>query len=208
MIEGWNVNIDRRLLDKDSELTEKALKMLEEQLREIVRVVPSQAVERLKRVPLWFSPEYPGFGPRAEYHPGAGWLKDNGRDPIMVRGIEFTNIRIFAQECRRMPNFALHELAHSYHHQVLENGFENAQVKEAFDRAKAAGIYESVEQRFGDGRSRKTKAYAMSTPQEYFAESTEAFFSRNDFFPFERAEIEAHDPAMFKLLKQLWGTGE
>ncbi|MFM7555866.1 MAG: hypothetical protein ACKPAH_11315 [Verrucomicrobiota bacterium] len=40
---------------------------------------------------------------------------------------------------------------------------------------------------------------------EYFAESTEAFFSRNDFFPFNRSELQQHDPAMDALLVRLWG---
>ena len=35
-------------------------------------------------------------------------------------------------------------------------------------------------------------AYAISSPMEYFAESTEAFFSRNDFFPFTRDELKRH----------------
>ncbi len=41
---------------------------------------------------------------------------------------------------------------------------------------------------------------------EYFSETTEAFFSRNDFFPFTNAELKKHDPAMFELLGKLWGA--
>jgi Mlc titration factor MtfA (ptsG expression regulator) len=48
------------------------------------------------------------------------------------------------------------------------------------------------------------RAYAMTNPQEYFAESTEAYFSRNDFFPFTRDELKQQDPEMFKLLEKLW----
>lgn len=46
----------------------------------------------------------------------------------------------------------------------------------------------------------------MTDPMEYFAETTEAFFSRNDFFPFTREELQSHDPAMFALLSKLWGV--
>jgi dipeptidyl-peptidase-4 len=49
------------------------------------------------------------------------------------------------------------------------------------------------------------RAYAMTTPQEYFAETTEAYFSRNDFFPFTREELKLHDPEMLALLEKLWG---
>ena len=44
----------------------------------------------------------------------------------------------------------------------------------------------------------------MTNPQEYFAETTEAFFSRNDFFPFTREELRRHDPEMAKLLERVW----
>jgi len=57
----------------------------------------------------------------------------------MTRGIEFTNVRTFEAELRRMPNFALHELAHAYHHRVLVGGFENAEIKAAYEPAKASG---------------------------------------------------------------------
>ena len=45
----------------------------------------------------------------------------------------------------------------------------------------------------------------MTNPMEYFAESTEAFFARNDFFPFDHAELKRHDPGMEQLLAKLWG---
>ncbi len=205
LIEGWTVLVHERLLAEDQAATTKALQLLRVQLQEIVRVVPAPAVAKLRAVKLWFSPEYPGVKPRAEYHPGAGWLRDNARDPMMAKSVEFTDVRNFEAETRRMPNFTLHELAHAYHDRVLARGFDNAQIKAAYERAKAGRSYDKVERWFGNGRSNTfERAYAMTSAQEYFAESTEAFFSRNDFFPFNRAELEKYDPEMFKLLERLW----
>jgi len=204
-IEGWTVFVSDELLQKDKESTERALELLAVQLKEIERGVPETGVVELRKVPLWFSPEYPNVKPRAEYHPGAGWLRDNKRDPAMEKAVEFTNVGIFERETKRMPNFTLHELAHAYHDRVLPNGFGNAELKAAFEKARANSLYERVEQRFGDGRSAHVRAYAMTNPQEYFAECTEAFFSTNDFFPFNREQLAKHDPEMFELLKKLWG---
>ena len=149
-------------------------------------------------MPLWVSPEYPGVKPRAEFHPDAGWLRDHGRDPAMAKSVEFTNVRIFEAETRRMPNFALHELAHAYHDRVLAKGFANPEVKAAYERAKASGKYDRVERRHGNGQPNTfERAYAMTNPMEFFAEASEAFFSRNDFFPFMRDELKQHDPEMF-----------
>ena len=180
--------------------------MLRTQLDEIVRVVPCAAVAKLQQVSLWFSPQYPETRPKAEYHPDAGWLREHGRDPAMAQGVEFTNVRIFEAETRRMPNFTLHELAHAYHQRVLEGGFDNIPVKEAFERAKTGGKYDRVERQDSEGRKSLDRAYAMTNPQEYFAETTEAFFARNDFYPYNRADLRQVDPEMCKLLARLWGV--
>lgn len=68
-IEGWTVHVRDTLLTEQPEATEKALTLFTTQLQEIIRVVPPRAVEELRKVPIWFSPEYKGEQPRAEYHP-------------------------------------------------------------------------------------------------------------------------------------------
>ena len=203
---GWTLRVHPELLTKQSEATTKALELLQAQLEEIVRVVPEEAVAELKKVPLWLSPEYPSTPPRAEYHPNKGWLKRNGRDEQMAKGVEFTNVRIFEAETRRMPNFALHELAHAYHDRVLENGFRNEEIQLAFDRAKASGIFDHVERQDSEGRKTVDRSYALTSPQELFAESTEAFFSKNDFFPYDNAELKKHDPQTYWMIMELWGV--
>jgi len=206
LVEGWTVLINERLLKEEKDATAKAVELLRIQLQEIVRVVPAPAVAKLREVTLWFSPEYPGIQPRAEYHPGAGWLKTNGRDPVMVKGVEFTDIRNFESESRRMPNFTLHELAHAFHDRVLPKGFDNPDIKAAYEKAKSGGKYDKVQRRDAKGNVRLDRAYALTNPMEYFAETTEAFFSRNDFFPFTRDELKQHDPEMDGLLERLWAS--
>lgn len=202
---GWTLHVNRELLAYGVRQTEKALELLERQLEEITKVVPKAAVTRLQRVPLYFNPEYPGVRPTAEYHPGAGWLRNQGRDPAMAKAVEFTNVRIFEFEVNRMPWFVLHELAHAYHDRELPKGFGNPEIAAAYARAKESGKYEKVERHFGNGRpNTREKAYALTNPMEYFAEMTEAYFGRNDFFPFTRDELKTHDPAMFELLGKLW----
>jgi Anthrax toxin lethal factor, N- and C-terminal domain len=119
----------------------------------------------------------------------------------MARAVEFTNIRLFEKETRRMPFFAFHELAHAYHDQVL--GFDHAQVRAAYEAAKKSGRYDKVKRWTGE-KITEERAYAMSNAKEYFAESSEAYFGRNDFYPFTRAELKEHDPQMYDLLGRLW----
>ena len=205
-VSGWKVHINKVLLDTQREETEHALVLLKKMLDEIIRVVPAKAVAELQKVPLYFSPSYKGKHGGAEFHPDGGWLKDNGRDPIMTKGVEFSGIADFEAEMNRMPNFALHELAHAYHNRVIVGSFDNAEIKAAYDHAKASGKYDKIERWHGNGKPNTfERAYAMTNPMEYFAENTEAYFSRNDFFPFTREELKRHDPEMFAVLEKLWG---
>lgn len=202
---GWEVLVNRALVERQAEATARAIQLLDEQLAEIEKVVPAAALEELRKVPLYLNPQYPGEPPGAEYHPDAAWLREHGRDPVMARGVEFTNIDVFEADRERMPNFVLHELAHGYHHRSLPDGFGNAEILAAYARAKESGMYDKVERWFGGGRPNSFEsAYALTTPPEYFAETSEAFFSRNDFYPFTNAELRRHDPAMFALLTRLW----
>lgn len=205
IVRGWTLHINRELLAADAQQTAKVLETLNRQLAEITKVVPKAAVARLQQVPLYFNPEYPGVRPVAEYHPGAGWLRAHGRDPAMARSVEFTNLRIYQAEVNRMPAFVLHELAHAYHDRELPKGFSNNEIAAAFARAKESGKYDKVERHFGNGRPNTfEKAYGMTNPMEYFAETTEAYFSRNDFYPFTRDELKKHDPQMYELLGKIW----
>ncbi|MCA9060898.1 MAG: hypothetical protein KDA85_20440, partial [Planctomycetaceae bacterium] len=91
-------------------------------------------------------------------------------------------------------------LAHAYHDQKL--GFDHPAIKTTYDQAAAAPIYAAVQRNNG----RTEAAYAISNPREYFAESSEAFFGINDFYPSNRRELADHDPRMHDLLIKLWGV--
>jgi hypothetical protein len=93
----------------------------------------------------------------------------------------------------------LHEFAHAYHHRVL--GYDNEDIKKAYEHAVGSGLYESVLRYDGE----TARAYALNSDQEYFAELTEAYFGTNDFYPFVRAEVQQYDPVMYETLKKVWG---
>ena len=203
MLLGWTVKINRQLQEKDAPALEWALVLLHSQLKTICRLVPPKQLAELKKVTLWLSPEYPHTPPTAEYHPGADWLRENGRNPEMAKGVEFTDTPAFDAEMRRMPLFVLHELAHAYHDRVL--GGDEPRILAAYQHAKASGKYDKVERQDSEGRKRLDRAYALTNAQEYFAEGTEAFFGANDFFPFNKAQLKVHDPELYALLEKLWG---
>lgn len=201
-IEGWPILVNERLLASRPELAEKTLKLLGFQLYQTARRLPPEAVAKLRAVRVWVEENEPHH-PCMAYHPDAGWLRDHGMNPDKARCVEIANAENFLKWTFDQPWMVLHELAHAYHHQALAGGFGNPAVKAAFERARSSGRYDAV-LRIGGARE---KAYALENPREFFAESTEAFFGTNDFYPFVRAELRAHDPATFESLGKLWGSG-
>jgi len=201
-LRGWTLRIHEDLLATERQtLLDEVLAELDNHLYRIERVVPPKALAELKKVTLWLEYDNPK-GRHAHYHPSAGWLKANRYNTDKAKGVEFGSARTFLSASRHQPWMVLHELAHAYHDRVL--GFDNPRIIEAYEAAKKSGTYEKV--LIWNGRV--GRHYAMTNHKEYFAESTEAFFGTNDIYPFVNAELRKHDPRMFALLAELWGTSE
>jgi hypothetical protein len=163
-------------------------------------VLPAEAREALQKVPVWIETDDPhGRHPCMCYHPSREWLTENGYNPEKAGSVEIANAATFLKWIKDQPFMVLHEFAHAYHHQVL--GYDNPEVRQAYQQARAGGQYGSV-LRFSGQMER---AYALNNDQEYFAELTECYFGTNDFYPFVRAELQQHDPEGLAMVRKLWG---
>jgi len=197
-MEGFEVCVNNRLLHEKKPLGKQALDLLRVKLYDINRVVPKGALAQLRKIPIWVEVEDPQY-PGACYHPSKEWLTEHGFNPDKAGSVEIGNAANFLTWTRDQPFMVLHEFAHAYHHRVL--GYDNPDIKEAYQRAVASGAYQSVLRCNG----KLDRAYALNNDQEYFAELTESFFGTNDFYPFVRAEVMQYDPFMYETLKKLWG---
>ena len=196
-IQGWNILVNNELLTKDADLPQKVLKQLDHQLYQVTRVLPPEPLKQLRKVTIWVEYDAPKHD-CACYHPNRQWLIENDFNPEKTGSIEIADAKNFLSWTIPQPWMVLHELAHAYHHQVL--GYDNAEIKEAYQKAVESKKYESVLHING----RSERAYALNNDQEYFAECSEAFLGTNDFFPFVRSELQHHDKKMYELLKKLW----
>lgn len=199
-IEGWKVHVDPALLDGEHrEEGAKALAMLANHLQRIKIVVPAGPLAKLQQMEIWIEHSHPTLKSK-QYHPNRQWLVANGHDPRLTKKVHIPQARdlLSREQMLKHPAVILHELAHAYHDQVL--GFDDSKIKAAYEKAKASGTYDSVLAHTG----KKVKHYGLTTPQEYFAEGTEAYFYRNDFYPFVRAELKEHDPELNALLERVW----
>jgi hypothetical protein len=201
VIEGWTVHVDDRLLKGlDAELGDRAMALLGTHLKKISVTVPKEKVERLREVHIWLDRTHGGLR-SAQYHPSKGWLRGNGYDMALARCVHIPDAVDFASPRlqRDQPWLVLHELAHAYHDQVL--GFEEPRIKAAWKTFCDSGKYQSV--RHVNGRM--VRHYALTDQKEFFAEMSEAYFGKNDFFPFDAGELERAEPENYRLLEEIWG---
>ena len=196
-IKGWAISVEPAAFT-DSKW-EAAKIELTKQLGNISKVVPPSRVTQLKKIHVWVHLKSKKTLCMA-YHPGRQWLVDNDQDPDMEKGIELANLESFISWTKQQPWMVLHELAHGYHDQFLAKGFQNREVSTAFRVSMDSKIYESV--RHVNGRMEKH--YATTNPMEYFAESTEAYFGINDFYPFNRDDLKKFDPKTLSLMQSIW----
>lgn len=200
-IEGWNVRVDDRLLKGESAaLGERALKLLNARLVAITIVVPEPALAKLRAVTIEMDLDYGPLG-AMQYHPGAGWLKDNGYSADLVKCVHIPKVESFLSpfENHRMPWVVLHELAHAYHDQVL--GFDEPRVTAAWNKFCDSGKYKSVLTSPGHMREH----YGLTNQKEFFAEMTESYFGSNDFYPFVAGDLKQAEPQIFDLMAEIWG---
>jgi hypothetical protein len=198
-IEGWTVHIDDRLLNEGKALGERATRILANRLFAMKLVVPAEKVRRLQQVPIWLDQTH-GALKSMQYHPSAQWLKENGYDIALAKCVHIPDAAYFSStEIQfQQPWAVLHELAHAYHDRVL--GFESAEIKTAWEKFRDGGKYASVPHMNG----RMRPHYGLTNQMEFFAEMTEAYFGMNDFFPFNRAELQHAEPDLAALLARIW----
>ncbi|MHC4119332.1 MAG: M90 metallopeptidase family protein [Planctomycetota bacterium] len=200
-IEGWTVHVEPKLLEGDhGDVGTRALEMLTNHLQRIAILVPAEQLVKLRTIELWIEHAHPQLG-GMHYHPNPKWLTDRGHDRRLAKKVHITHAEqlLSRQQMLKHPAVILHELAHAYHDQFLS--FDNRRIIDAYDKAMAAGLYEKVLLYTG----RQVRHYGASNHKEYFAEGTESFFYRNDFYPFVAAELKEYDPTLHDLLTEIWG---
>lgn len=199
-IEGWTVFVEPKLLEGEhAEMGAKALSMLGNHLERIAILLPEKQLKTMRTLEIWIEHHHE-LG-SMQYHPGADWLVERGYDKRLVKKVHIPRAEnlLSRQQMLKHPAVILHELAHSYHDQIL--GFDDKDVLEAYNRAMKEKLYDEALLFTGE----KVRHYGATDHKEYFSEATEAYFYHNDFYPFVRAELKLHDPRAYALMEKVWG---
>ncbi len=204
-IEGWTIRVDDRLLGEspDAPLGARALRFLEAKLVEIKAVVPAERLKDLQEFTIVLDLNCGNLG-AMQYHPDAGWLKAHGFPVELAKCVHLPRAADVAtrRNINEQPWVILHELAHAFHDQKLD--FDEPRIMAAYQKFKQSGHGEAALLYNG----KRVKHYGLTDQKEFFAEMTESYFGFNDFFPFNRAELQEAEPELFELLKDIWSSGK
>jgi len=196
---GWCVMSEKGLYEKMPGLKHA----LFQDLVAISKKVPEDALSQIRCTKIYVNERYIYKDPKCQervgmcFHPSAEWLKRNSNLPEKAECVEIYKAKEYLQRRGYMPWVILHELSHSLHWHI---SYEHEGIKRWYKRAMDSGLYGEVPFILGGTRP----AYAATNQMEYFAESSEAYWGLNDFFPFSREELKEFDPAGFEMCETIW----
>ena len=196
-IEGFKVYTNPKYAEEKA--TWQAIYLIEKQLKELPNFLREEHLNKLRNIPIWIE-----FLRREEgmmwYHVSADWLTKNGYIAEMEKSVEVSNVHNLLAWQHFHPYIVLHELAHGYHDLYMSQAHKK-RVIQAYEQAKAGGKYEKVAHISGTLNHRH---YALTNEKEYFSELTEAYFGKNNYFPFTRKDLEKFDPLGYALVAEIW----
>ncbi|MGV8878644.1 MAG: hypothetical protein ACOH2A_06395 [Sphingobacteriaceae bacterium] len=176
----------------------QAIISLHEKLAEISKIIKPKQLTLLKQVPICIEYKLNADG-AMWYHKSKEWVVANGYPAEMAKCVEICNVKNFLSwQKLNQPYMVLHELAHAYHDRIL--GSSNPAVLAAYENALKSKKYESVSYGLGGNK----RAYALNNADEYFAELTEAYLGKNDYYPFNRSQLKDFDPIGYELMQKTW----
>jgi PKD repeat protein len=195
------INVKARNKNIDIASNQKAFLFLYQKTIRLQSQVPTWFYEFCKTVPIWID-DINKFNGAAQYNSDCYWLNKNNDVLAKENCVEITNLTNYLDwNIRAQPEMLLHEYAHAYHDQILQNGFDNAIVLEAYKKAIASTKYNMVKYILGG----EQKHYANNNQMEYFAEMTESYFGKNDFQPYTKTELKTFDPNSYQLMESIYG---
>lgn len=216
-IRGWTVYMNKGI---PYEKRKEIYTAISQDLRGVKSKLPEDVIDKLKKVNIWaendLKSRYPNGTlrfPTLIYHPERSWLVENDLPVLWKKSVVIDNyvhyLRVRSSNgttTAPQPAVLFHELSHAWHHQFIDNGWQNSDILNAYKNAKRnIPVYQQALLRNGTGIADNTEvAYAMENSIEYFAELSEAYFWQNDYQPFNKDELKTFDYQGYQMIEKLW----
>jgi hypothetical protein len=166
---GWPVRLEPNWHGGDKNLQER----LEKDLRYVTEHLPERAREVLKKnTPIYInrSQEY---GPKACpvkgrgmcFHPAADWLEEMGMSTEKTECVEVYEVAEYLEDCKNKlwgpGGVFLHELSHAYHWKMMRDRYDNKEIKECWEKAMKAKLYDCVRVHGSQGPTAKACTFSF-----------------------------------------------
>ena len=193
LLAGWNVFVEKQLIDEDPATAQQAIAKLEATLREV-------------RIFLLYGPKATGGGRSSSFQyfrPGAPkyspYLDERMSNSVLIFSAYNYNYLDPLWSIKGL----VHELAHAWH--FLHWKEKEPGIYDAWAAAMKAGLYKSDVA--ADAKNIKTLRYAAQNQLEYFAELSAMYFVGCNYPPANRSELKAYDPVGYDMIERYWGMG-
>ncbi len=193
------INVSREICE-DKLLFDRIWELVRRDIQLIEYMLPVHFIDALENTAIYFNKEFyilEEEGRGLCFHPSAQWLIEHGNIAEKEQQIECYKASDYCEWHNDQPMMILHEYAHAIHYKI---GWERQDVVEAFGKALESKMYERVK----DIRGGETRHYCLTNHLEYFAECSEAYWGKNDYFPFNRDELKQFDKEGYKLMVKIW----
>lgn len=208
--EGFTFKI--RTKEVSTAAAQNAVAQMKLNLSEINKIIPEKALKVMKAHPIWMEKDLTDGA--AWYHVSKEYLASQGYMTEKWQCVEICNyVNYYNWTRQNQPYMVLHELCHLYYNLGIENGYQNADIYNAWKHAKESGMYKGTAYRNNttDPESKwnytytKDGAYCLNDQMEYFSEMCEAYWGENDYYPFNYEQLKTYDPQAFEVMVKIWG---
>ena len=194
----WTVYIECIAYDTPG-FAEELIGYTRSQMALAADLLPASSIGTLRHTPVWVDASFEDDSSMAIYIEDT---QDPGSEDLpFLNGIRLSADAVRDELTYEIPEgFSVHELAHAWHCLAYNPCWSATRVMSAYAAAMSDDLYDSVPYLYGD----EERAYAATDDAEYFAELSEAWFHTNDYFPFTREDVLAHDPIGAKAIEGAW----
>ena len=189
-IHGWKVMISNDV-QKNKTLYQRILKQVDQDLKNIIEVIPKWSLPYLRETPIWFEKKMPPPFNNNLFFNGSKKGSKIHKIEHLYGGVVAGSTQSYLAVANIHPWQLLHELTHAYHQFVTKHSYQP--IRNAYQNAIENNLH-----RFGN-------QYARKNHKEYFSTLTEAYFGLDANFPHNRQELATHDPIGYCAIVKAWG---
>lgn len=190
----------------DTPDAKSALELMKKNLDTINKIIPEAALKVMHKNPIWVEKDIQKDG-AAWYHTSIDWLRQNGYNTEKAKCVEINNYVNYVSWCNQnQPYMVLHELCHLYHDLVYT--YDDPDILAAYNNAVSTKLYLKTDYFDGYRTYQIDRAYALTNQMEYFSEICEAYWGKNDYYPFDYYDLKTYDTLGFALMEKVWGVRE